>query len=296
MRKTGHVFSLIGPGRVGTSLGMALIETGWRCDSIVVGYKNYPEIRNLKRHFPGTFFSDSLSSLRPDFDLLLLTVSDNRIREVCEELAGSCTFSWREKTVLHTSGIVEVNSLEKLKAKGASTGAFHPIASFATQYSSGSAQNICYDFLGGRTAGVIAGKIARSLSSRLVRLKTERERELLHVASVIVSNFTVIGVRSAEKLVSNSIHETEAKSLLDGLLASTAANLSQGRGVASLTGPLARGDINVILRHLQLLESDPLLLQFYKSSSLLGLDLLLENERNTVRRRNLSEIRKLLEG
>lgn len=296
MKIQSFSFCVVGPGRVGSSLALALIEKGWRCSSLVVGKHTRSNLNILKKHFDGVPIVGSVSSLKGRFDLVFITVSDDMIPHVAEELSRNRKLDFENVIVLHASGIIPVSVLNPLKSAGASVGAFHPVSSFAGPFSPGSAAGIYYDFFGGKRARGLARKLADELSSKVVFLHSERERELLHVASVIVSNFTVVGMRTAEKLVSGTDSRNEAKLLFEGLLRSTISNLSLKDGASSLTGPLARGDVDVIARHLKALESDPALLQFYRSASILGVDLLMESVRTPARRRKLSEIRKLLEG
>lgn len=287
-------FCLVGPGRVGSSLGIALVKEGWRCVAIVRNGAASHDSRRLKKVFPGASLVNSPSSLCGDFELLLLTVSDNALENTAIQLSENPRLKWRGKVVLHASGIVPVSAIKSLKAAGASTGAFHPISAFATKFLPAQARNIYYDFFGGKPARKMAFELAAALSSKVLSLRSERERELLHIASVIVSNFTVIGMRAATELTSGITRGKDAGNLFEGLLNSTIANLQLKRGMSSLTGPLARGDLEVITKHLEALESNPVLLQFYKSSSLLGVDMLVRNARTPARRRELLKMRRLL--
>jgi predicted short-subunit dehydrogenase-like oxidoreductase (DUF2520 family) len=296
MRKDRPRFSIVGPGRVGSSLAKALIQEGWHCDSIVGQGGKPSQAREIKKRIRVVHFVDSVLSLSPAFDLLFLTVSDDQIKNVADELAAARGITWRGKTVLHTSGIVAADSLVKLKRAGAHTGALHPIAAFAVPFSSRSARNICYDFLGDRVSRKVAASVTRDLSSRLLVMRSERERSLLHIATVIISNFTVIGTLAAQELISNFINKQDFKILSNGLLGSTRDNLFKINGVSGLTGPLARGDFGVVRKHLKSLENNSTLLQFYRSASVLGIQALLKEERRPARRRSLLEIKKLLEG
>ncbi len=288
-------FSLVGPGRVGSSLALALSRHGWTCDAIVAGANNGSGIRELRKRFPSSKIIRSLSSLGSDFDVLFLTVADGKIFATANELVKESGLPWEGKGVFHASGVVGVKALIGLKNSGALTGAFHPISPFASKFSPERAEGIFYDFYGDPRAVGIARRLASTLSSRLILPGSERERRLLHIASVIVSNFTVIGARAAENLLAGFVGPDDVGELIRGLLSSTANNLSNSTGGKSLTGPLARGDADVISSHLESLENKPLLLQLYKSSSLLGIDMVIREERDPNRRRNLKRIKKLLE-
>ncbi len=295
MTAKGVRFSVIGLGRVGSSLGPALEEKGWRCVS-VYSESSAGESRRIRRELPGAVILSSMESLQPDFDLLFITTPDDQIGPTAEKIASLPDFDWRKKVVLHASGVIGLDTLASLKDAGAHTGAFHPISAFAKRYSPSSASHIYYDFLGEKTAKGMARKIAALLNARLLILKSDDERQALHLASVIVSNFTVIGMQASEGLISRFIPRSEAKGLLLGLLGSTSGNLARVGSGSALTGPLARGDIGVIMAHLKSLENYPSLSQFYRSSSLLGVELLLRSEMDVQKKRRLLKIKRMLEA
>ena len=291
----GLRFSLVGPGRVGSSLALALVRQGAICDTLVVSRNAESELREFGNYFPSSKIVQSPSSLGRRFEVLFLTVTDDKIEDTSRELAENAGLDWKGKTVFHVSGFVKVGVLNALKRRGAHVGAFHPVSPFATKFSPERGEGICYDFLGDPKALSTARRLAAVLSSRLILLKSERERQLLHLASVIVSNFTVIGSRAAENMLASFVDRKDIDLLIHGLLSSTLSNLTESDGGKALTGPMARADADVISSHLESLENKPLLLQFYRSSSLLGIDLLLKEEHDPKRRRNLTAIKKLLE-
>ena len=288
-------FSLVGPGRVGSSLALALMKRGWNCDTLVAVGDVESEVKELRNHFSSSKIVQTPSALGSRFDVLFLTVADGKIEETADGLAQNAGVDWDGKTVFHVSGFIKVGVLSGLKKRGATVGAFHPISPFAVKFAPERAEGICYDFLGDPAARRVARLLAMALSSRLILLKSERERQLLHVASVIVSNFTVIGTRAAEDILAGFVDRRDIDLLTRGLLSSTFSNLTNSDGGKALTGPLARADATVISSHLESLANKPALLQFYRSSSRLGIEMLIKEERDPNRRRNLMTIKKLLE-
>jgi predicted short-subunit dehydrogenase-like oxidoreductase (DUF2520 family) len=301
MTKQLQSFSLIGPGKVGSSLAMALTEDGWICKSVVQKIDARVHKVKLRRAFPHATIIAQMSSIPDDFDVLLIAVRDDEIQKVVARLSIIKQINWSSKIVLHASGVKSVGILSPLKNLGAVTGALHPVAAFASQYQPGAAIGIYYDFFGDEGALQAARQITKLLKSKLIVLKSEEQRILLHIASAIASNSTVVAVRSAEKLISSFIASSDAKALMEGLLASTVKNLSINNGMKSLTGPLARADLDVISEHIKTLKNDKALLQFYKSWSLLGMELLLKNkpdrnERPRDQQTALTKIKRLLES
>lgn len=300
MTKQRYLFSLIGPGRVGSSISMALTDKGWACKSVVLKSSSEAQTRKLKSLFPEAKIIHQSPLMQDDFKVLLIAVQDHELQKVVTQISGIEHIDWRSKIVLHVSGVKAVEVLSPLKRLGAAIGALHPIAAFANEYQPNAALEIYYDFLGDKDASQTARQITRLLKSKLIHLRSEKQRVLLHIASAMASNSTVIAVRKAEELISNFVDSADARGLMEGLLASTIKNLSVNRGMESLTGPLTRGDIGVIAKHIRVLENDKTLLQFYKSWSLLGVELLLKDkdlvERSSrSKRTTLKEIKRLLE-
>ncbi len=295
MTKGAISFSLVGPGRVGSSVALALSRSGWTCRSIITNHLGRQETALLTQTFPSSAIGRSFSGLSDDFKLLLVAVKDDQIKATALRLASLDRIDWTKKVVLHFSGVVEPDALSALKGLGAEAGALHPIAPFARRFSPDSGRGIYYDFLGTKGALRYARRIVSNLDSNFVLLHSNRERTLLHAASVIASSSLVIAVKSAEGLISNFIERESAKSILGKLLLSTAENVSSITGISALTGPLVRGDFSVIKSHVEVLESDKLLLDFYKSYSLLGIDELMKEKPSGALKKNLNRIKKFLE-
>ncbi len=295
MTRNATKFSLVGPGRVGTSVALALARQGWVCRSIVSKPSSRREQQLLNRKFPGTKILTSPVDLLPDFDVLFVAVRDDEVPCAISQLSEAVQVNWKGKTVFHFSGIVPLDALTALHELGASVGALHPISPFAQKYSPDFSRSIYYDFLGTPKALRCAREIVKGLRSKLLVLHSEKERAMLHVASVIASNTVVIAVKSAEEMISNFIERGDAKSLLSNLLTSTAENISTKNGMSALTGPLVRGDFNIIESHMRVLRGKNRILDYYKSASLLGIEELLKHESRGPRRTALNRIKKLLE-
>lgn len=292
MTRLAQSFSLIGPGRVGTSLAMSLEGKSWICKCIVRKGESRAQLKKLKFSFGSARVVAHASLMPDDFRVLVIAVQDDEIQSVVAELSTIKQIDWRAKVVIHTSGVKSVGSLLPLKKRGAAVGAFHPIAAFANEYQPQAVRGIYYDFFGDKVALSLAREITAQLGSKLIILHSEQQRILLHIASVIASNSTVVAIRSAEKLISDFVSSVDAKALMAGLLTSTVRNLHNNNGMKSLTGPLTRGDVEVISDHIKALESYKRLLQFYKSWSLLGVEML--SRARPEKKAQLKKIRKIL--
>jgi predicted short-subunit dehydrogenase-like oxidoreductase (DUF2520 family) len=83
-------------------------------------------------------------------------------------------------------------------------------------------------------------------------------RARYHAAAVFASNFPVVLAAVAERLLARAgVGAAEARPAVRHLLSSAAANLAAGDDAAlALTGPVARGDVATVARHLAALADD----------------------------------------
>jgi len=117
--------------------------------------------------------------------------------------------------------------------------------------------------IAGDEKAIIAAKgLAKLLGFSPVQITGDRA--LYHAAAVTAGNFaTVLLVQASRMLAAAGTSEAEARALL-GPLAITSLKNAIDHGAAALTGPIARGDDNVIDEHLAALTKlDPALSGFY---------------------------------
>jgi predicted short-subunit dehydrogenase-like oxidoreductase (DUF2520 family) len=89
-----------------------------------------------------------------------------------------------------------------------------------------------------------------------VRLSAEA-KPMYHAAAVLVSNHTVAVAAVAERLArSAGVPADVATRMYQPLLAGAVENLQRSRPAAALTGPIVRGDVDTVRRHLAALPAD----------------------------------------
>ena len=185
----------------------------------------------------------------PKADLVLLAVRDDAIGEVSERLPLSSA------VVVHTSGAQPLDGV----ARHPQHGVLWPVQTLSEGDPMDLGQvPLVIDANNEQARTVIQG-IAQRISARVLELAHE-QRQRVHLAAVLASNFPVFLVREAQRLLDEQGLPTD---LLAPLWSATAANvLSKGPDEA-LTGPARRGDDKTVQRHLDLLRHDPELRRAY---------------------------------
>ena len=283
---------VIGGGKVGRCLASYLKE------SLVGITANSPEhSRQLAENFATEPCTNE--ELVQRADVLLLTVPDRLIGAVAEQLVHECAESAATeadskqslmgKIFLHCSGSMGLEALAPLQREGAHVGSLHPLQSFA-----GGATELAGVYMamdGDEAACAAAQQIATTVGGHLFQVPAA-ERAAYHAAACICSNYAVAVEALAQRLMSRWLGNEEAawQALLP-LFKGTAANLQSTISPRTvLTGPIARGDVTTVAKHLAVLP--PELLEAYCSLGLATTKLALAN--GTIDKEVAAELTQLL--
>jgi predicted short-subunit dehydrogenase-like oxidoreductase (DUF2520 family) len=247
--------AIIGAGRLGTSMSYALSKNGFKihalsCTSISSAEESQQIIGQ------GNTFTDNIRAADRG-EIVFLTVPDDEIEPVVQELASS-PLSWEEKIVFHCSGLLTSEVLMPLQIKGAHTASVHPCLSFPKKESKADLFHQIYFALEGEDLAVTA---AKDIINRLggLHFKINADNKICyHTACSLTSNMSVALLYTAISLLGKcGIREDEAKKVLWPLLEGTLHNVNKIDIFEALTGPVARGDLATVKKHLAELEQSP---------------------------------------
>ncbi len=276
----------VGAGVVGTALALALTRRGH--DVVAVASRTRTSAERLARRLPACAV-ESKQGVADKADLVFLTTPDDAIGMVCAEIR------WRSGArVVHCSGAASTAVLEPARASGALVGAFHPLQTFASA-------DAALASLPGTTFAVEADEsladelaaLAEELGGRAIRLRAE-DKVLYHAAAAIASNYLVVLASLAADLWTElGAERAEAVEALLPLLRGVLGNLERVGLPGALTGPIARGDVGTVRRHLDALaERAPGVLPAY---ALLGREAIrIAIEKGTLGQDRAAELAALL--
>ena len=249
----------IGAGTVGTALSVRLSSKGYQV--IAVSSRSQTSARRLAQAVSGCHAFNNNRDVADTAEFIFITTPDDAIASVASEI------QWhRGQSVVHCSGALSTDILESAKKLGAQVGAFHPLQTFA-----GVKQAI--ENIPGSTFAVEAEEpllstlkdIATALDGHWIELKAN-DKVAYHAAAVIACNYLVTLVKLATDLwQSFNIPQSQATQALLPLIRGTIHNIDTVGIPQCLTGPIARGDIETIKKHLDALQKvAPALLSTYQ--------------------------------
>ena len=230
---------LIGSGNVATSLALAL---NGKCHLVQVYSRSMASAEALASRV-GAQATNDLSQIVTDADIYVISVVDDAITRVLE------TCPARGGLWVHTSGST---SIDVFKGKRTRYGVLYPMQSFSK--SCPARMHDVHIFIEGcdSCATQEVKELAMLLTNNVHEI-TSRERERLHVAAVFACNFANHMFTLSSEVLDEAGIPFDA---MLPLIKTTIAKLDNLTPTQSQTGPAARGDVNVIERHLQSLSGD----------------------------------------
>ncbi|CAN5550851.1 hypothetical protein BH24ACT14_BH24ACT14_14110 [soil metagenome] len=241
--------AVIGPGRVGTALGMALDRAGYRI--VAVAGRSRQGSDDFVRRLPSARSMAAADAAR-GAELVLVCVGDDALVEVVRRVAAADAVAEGSRWV-HTSGGYGTDVLEPVRLAGAAVAACHPAQTFPDPDTGLAA-------LPGTSWAVTADEgdlgWARVLVTDLRGSPVTVDagsRTLYHAGLTVGSNATATVVTLARDLLLGA-GVTDPSQFL-GPLVTTSASNAASRGAAALTGPVRRGDAGTVARQLDELRT-----------------------------------------
>lgn len=259
--------SVIGSGRLGTALAMALSSLSYPIQAVVARRRTMARkaADMLSQHTLALKASEL--HLLPASKIVLLTTPDDEIARTAQSLAGSPRSLPKGSIVLHTSGALSSDVLEPLAGIGFHVGSVHPLVSVSDpRTGQDSLRGAFYCIEGDPVATRMARALVSDLKGRSFTISSFN-KPLYHAAAVMASGHVLaLYDLATEMLVQCGLEPNQALRVLVPLLQSTVSNLSRSNPARALTGTFARGDVATVRRHLQALSRDELLeaIQVYK--------------------------------
>jgi predicted short-subunit dehydrogenase-like oxidoreductase (DUF2520 family) len=248
----------IGTGKVGTALAARLSKGGYPV--IAVTDTNIPSAQKLADLLPGCQIFRTAQEVAENTEHIFITTPDDLISKVASDL------TWHPgQNVVHCSGAASIDILEPAQRFGAMVGSFHPCQAFASV-------DQAIENLPGSTFAIeaqpplleVLKDMASSMECDWIVLKPG-DKALYHAAAVFVSNYSVALLKVATDLFQNfDVPTAHATKVLMPLMQGNLNNIRNIGLPNCLTGPIARGDISTIEKHISALQDkEPSLLRLY---------------------------------
>lgn len=245
----------IGAGKVGVNLGRYFTQKG----IYVVGFYDC-NIENAKEaaHLTNTHTYSTIELLVKASQIIFITTPDDFISKIGQIISS---FSLQDKFICHCSGSLSSNSLICVKNAGGFIYSIHPIFPFSNKYIPiKELETMCFSVEGDidtknkKNQGIL--DLLDSLPNFYFTRKKSQNASY-HLANVMVSNLVLSLLhKGVEYFKLLGLSEQEALAAIQPLVKVNIENIFSNGFSKSLTGPVARGDISTVKRHLETTQNN----------------------------------------
>lgn len=245
--------NLIGTGNVGKTLGHLLVAHGLATIRGVFNRKQASSLDAIQYMGGGEAYPDLLAL--PSADITFITTPDDAIAEVAHNLCHNPNIQ-AGSIVLHCSGALSSDVLLPLKQRGCHIASVHPMRSFALLKKELEHYSGTYCALEGDPLAT-AALASLFHAMHFITYSIHKEKKAIyHIAGVFASNYLLTLSQQALSCLKEAGVEKDLglRVLLD-LMKGTMAHLEKTEcAKESLTGPIQRGDIATVEKHMTALE------------------------------------------
>ena len=194
--KLKPTITIVGPGRLGRALGVALKRAGYKISEVVS--REPGRSQRAARSLARAVDADAVTARVAQFDakVIWFLVPDREIAPVARELAPLAR--WKGKIALHSSGALGSEELEVLRQLGASVASVHPFMTFVSQ-SLPSLEGVPFAMEGDRWAVRVAHGLVEAMGAEPFKIPRE-SKVLYHAWGAFTSPLLVSLLATAEQV------------------------------------------------------------------------------------------------
>ncbi|MGL5635074.1 MAG: Rossmann-like and DUF2520 domain-containing protein [Sarcina sp.] len=278
-------FGFIGASKLGVSLGKYFIDNNIK----VSGYYNRNhEMAKEAAIFTNTMFFETIKEVVENSSVIFISTADSAIAEIWEMLKE---YNIEGKIICHGSGSLSSEIFSNINKFGAYGYSIHPMLAISSKYNSYTLlKNAFITIEGDKKYKYSLYNLFKDLGNEVAFISS-RDKAKYHLSAVMASNLVIAQVNKSVQLLSEcGFNKEQALKALMPLIENNIKNIFEKGIKQSLTGPIERGDLSTIQRHIDCLDNENDL-ELYRLLSLNALEI--AQEKNEFR--NYDEIKNYLE-
>lgn len=281
--------AIVGAGSLASALAVALHDAGYAIDEIVSRGQgaSLRRARRLARQVGAS--AATVARARMQAEVVWFCVPDGAITGAAESLADAV--EWKGRVALHSSGALTSDELALLRRRGAASASVHPLMTFV-RGSRPSLVDVPFALEGDTAAVRMARRIVKKLGGRKYSIRKE-DKAAYHAWGTFASPLlTALLVTGEHVAAAAGVRRKAARQMMLAMIRQTLANYAALEGAGAFSGPIIRGDIDTVKRHLRTLRSIPLAQEVYVSLARAALAYLPGKNKRTLERTLKSSARK----
>ena len=246
--------AIVGAGNLARALAVALHAAGYRIVQIIARDRqtSLRQARQLAVEVGAS--AVTVTRARVLADLVWFGVPDGAIAGAAEALKEAA--DWDGKVALHSSGALTSGELAELRRRGAVVGSVHPLMTFVPG-SQPALEGVSFAIEGDVAAVRTSRQIVKTLGGHAYSIR-KKEKAAYHAWGTFASPLlTALLVISEHVAAAAGVHRKEARLRMLPMLKQTLGNYAAFGAAGAFSGPIIRGDVDTVKRHLRILRGDP---------------------------------------
>ena len=242
-----NTITIIGAGNVGSQLCEKLANCNFKIDGLV--YNRNKPVEKLKK-ITNTFSFQEIDKISSHSDLYIIAVNDDQYQKVIS------TFPLKDKFIIHTSGSFGSHKLEKITERW---GCLYPLQTINKKKEI-DWNGVNFFIEASKKNDLLKIKALCEKTGFRYHLADSKKREKLHIAAVLINNFTYHLLSSAKAFCEKNNIDYN---YFQDLLFQSIKNVQDEDAFQLQTGPAKRKDLDLIKKQLELLENEESLKEIY---------------------------------
>ncbi|MBI3475671.1 MAG: DUF2520 domain-containing protein [Acidobacteria bacterium] len=246
--------AIVGAGSLANFLAPTLQKSGYAITEIIC--RDAPSSRRRAQRLAKKVGARSVTvqDARLGADLIWLCVPDQEIRTAAKNLAK--TAPGKVKFALHSSGALASRELDALRKQGIAVASVHPLMTFVAG-GTPSLAGVPFAMEGDAAAIRIARRVVHDLGGESFVLPASRKAAYHAWATMTSPLFLafLVTLEEAARAAGLTREQSRRKSL--PIIRQTLENYARLGPQHSFSGPIIRGDVETVARHLSVLKKHP---------------------------------------
>jgi len=255
------LIAIVGAGNLGSALAFSLHRSAYKIEAVLARSRgaSREKAQKLAKSVGARPVTDAASL---QARLVWFCVPDSEISRAAKSLAGA--LEWRGRVALHSSGALASEELEALRERGASVASVHPLMTFV-KGSRPPLLAVPFTIEGDPAATRLARQIVKNLGGQSYSIRA-KDKAAYHAWGTFASPLFTALLATAEQVATLAgVNRGEAKRRMIPILLQTLANYAQFGAAAGFSGPIVRGDVETVKRHLRVLRNLPAAREVYSA-------------------------------
>jgi predicted short-subunit dehydrogenase-like oxidoreductase (DUF2520 family) len=246
--------AIVGAGNLAGALAVSLRAAGYEIEQVIAreSAASMRRARRLAREVGAAAVPTARVQIQAD--VVWFCVPDGAMAGAAESFAGAT--DWRGKVALHSSGALASDELAVLHRRGAAVASVHPLMTFVRS-SQPSLVDVPFALEGDQKALRAARAIVRDLGGQPFTIR-KRHKAAYHAWGMFASPLLTALLAASERVaVAAGVSRKAARKRMLPILKQTLANYARLGAPGAFSGPIARGDVATVKKHLSILRGVP---------------------------------------